>query len=171
MIDKKITTKDQKDAVDWFIGKAKSPYGYRKNLVNNRERLRTSVQMGKMYFFYYDPKHKETLPVYDRCPLVFPIERYNDGFLGLNVHYLSVPERSSLLSELMKFANSSTLTEKTKLQLSYDLLQAAKGLSSLARPCIKRYLKGHFRSKFVEITADEWDKVIALPVQNFVRKN
>ena len=168
--EKVITAQTEKDAVDWFIGKAKTAYGYRKNLVNNVERLRTSVAMGKMYFFYYDPKHKDTLPIYDRCPLVFPIERYKDGFLGLNLHYLSVPERRAVLGQLKKFATNPTLTPRTKLQLTYDLLQSTKGLSTAVRPCIKRYLRGHLRSKFVEIHADEWDKVIALPVQNFVSK-
>lgn len=170
MPEKKITAKDEKEAVDWFIGKAKTPYGYRKNLVGNTERLRTSVQIGKMYFFYYDPKHKLTLPIYDRCPLVFPIEPYDDGFLGLNVHYLGLGDRRALLAELMKFATSSQLTEKTRLRLTYNLLSATKRLKRISEPCIKRYLASHCRSKFVEITADEWDKVVALPVQNFVRK-
>lgn len=170
MAKEKISAQEQKAAVDWFVGKAKSSYGYRKNLVSNVQRLRTSVQMGRMYFFYYDPKHKDKLPIYDRCPLVFPIERYEDGFLGLNLHYLSVPERRAILGELKKFATSPKLTPKTKLQLTYNILQSSKNLASDVRPCIKRYLNGHFRSKFVEINADEWDKVVALPVQNFVRK-
>ena len=41
---------------------------------------------GKLNMFFYDPKHKKTLPYYDTFPLVLPLETYNDGFLGLNLH-------------------------------------------------------------------------------------
>lgn len=159
-----------KQLQDWFRGKATSAAGYRKNIMANTERLRNSIAIGKMYFFFYDAKHKDKLEVWDRFPLVFPIERYNDGFLGLNLHYLNVRERKALIDELTKFANSPTLSPKTKLQLSYDLLQSTKSLANMSRPCIKRYLNSQMRSRFVEITADEWDKVVELPVEIFVRK-
>lgn len=166
----KQTTKTPKQAQDWFRQKARTAAQFRANLVGNTDRLRPTMAIGKMYFFYYDPKWKEKLPVYDRFPLVFPIERYDDGFLGINLHFLSVPERRALLGELMKFANNQTLTPRTRLNLSYDLLQSTKKLNSLARPCIKRYLNTQFRSRFVEILPDEWENVLSLPVADFVRK-
>lgn len=159
-----------KQLQDWFKGKARSAAGYRKNIMGNTDRLRNSVAIGKMYFFFYDAKHKDKLPVWDRFPLVFPIERYSDGFLGLNLHYLSVPERKALIDELSKYANTQTLSPRTKLQISYDILQNTKRMASLSRPCIKRYLTSQLRSRFIEITPDEWDKVVELPVEVFVRK-
>lgn len=159
-----------KQLQDWFRGKARSAAGYRKNIMGNTERLRNTIGIGKMYFFFYDAKHKDKLPVWDRFPMVFPIERYGDGFLGINLHYLSVNERKDLLDKLMGFANNKKLTPNTRLQLSYDLLQSTKSLSSLSRPCIKRYLYSQMRSRFVEIHASEWDKVIELPTEEFVRK-
>lgn len=164
-----MATKEQ-DSVDWFYGKARSAAGYRKNIVNNQQRGRDSTVIGKMYFFVYDPKTKDKLPVYDRFPLVFPIERYSDGFLGLNLHYLSGPERQSLLNKLMEYKTAKNITERTKLRLSYDILASTKRLASLSRPCIKRYLFDHVRSKFIEITANEWEQAIDLPVQLFVTK-
>jgi hypothetical protein len=157
-------------ASDWFVGKARTAAEYRKNLVGNTERLRGSTAIGKMYCFYYDPKHKDKLQIYDRFPLVFPIDGYEDGFLGLNLHYLSVPERRTILNELKAFASNPRLTPQTRLNLSYSLLQNTTRLDTLSRPCIKRYLTNHIRSRFVEITPDEWDKVIELPTQDFVRK-
>ena len=41
---------------------------------------------GMMYAFYYDPKHKETLPYYDTYPLVVIVELNSKGILGLNLH-------------------------------------------------------------------------------------
>ena len=166
-----MAKKEEKEAVDWFIGKARSAAGYRRNIINNNERSRNGTFVGKMYFFYYDPKYKKTLPIYDRFPLVFPIEPYQDGFLGLNLHYLDTGQRQDLLNRLSSYATNSRFDEKTRLRLSYDLLSNTKKLSNLSRPCIKRYLFTQVRSKFIEITANEWENAVALPVQMFVTKS
>lgn len=161
---------NKKELSDWFSGKAKTALGYRRKIIASTDRSRSSTVIGRMYFFYYDPKHKDTLPIYDRFPLVFPIERYSDGFLGLNLHYLSQGERAELLNKLLKFRTSSSLTEKTKLRLSYDLLSSTKRIANQMRPCIKRYLFTHVRSPFIEVPAVEWDRAIELPVELFVVK-
>ena len=85
--------KKEQESVDWFIGRARSATGYRNNIINKTDRSRSSTVIGKMYFFFYDPKHKDKLPIYDKFPLFFPIEIYPDGFLGLKLHYLSTNER------------------------------------------------------------------------------
>jgi hypothetical protein len=157
----------EKDSTDWFIGKARSAAGYRKNLVSSDERGRDNAIIGKMYFFAYDPKMKKTLPMYDRFPLVFPIEPYNDGFLGLNLHYLNPGERAWLLNKLKDFRNNNKFNATTRLKLSYDLLASTKKMASVSRPCVKRYLFSHVRSKFIEMTPEEWDKAIGLPVAQF----
>lgn len=162
-------TKDQ--LKDWFIGKARTAAGYRRNIIENSpDRTRDNTVIGRMYFFWYDPKHKDTLPIYDKFPMVFPIERYDDGFLGLNLHYLPYAQRLYLIGMLSSYANNKKLTPKTRLKLSYDILQDSKKLNTLARPCIKRYLFGHVRSKFIEITPDEWDRACELPLELFVYK-
>ena len=78
-------------------------------LMQDNENTTRTMQMGKMYMFFYDPKHKATLPYYDRFPLVIPIERYPDGFLGLNMHYLAPKLRLSLLEGLMKIRNNQSI--------------------------------------------------------------
>lgn len=163
--------KKEQESVDWLIGRARSAAGYRNNIINNSDRSRSSTVIGKMYFFIYDPKHKDKLPIYDKFPLVFPIERYPDGFLGLNLHYLNTNERSALLNRLTEYRTNNKYNETTKLRLSYDLLASTKSLNSLMRPCIKRYLFTQVRSNFIEITANEWSNAINLPVQNFVTKS
>jgi hypothetical protein len=155
---------------DWMTGKAKSASGYRNKIMSNNERNRDNTVIGKMYFFWYDPKHKDTLPMYDRFPLVFPIERYPDGFLGLNLHYLSFGERRALLNTMMKFRNNNKMNATTKLRVTYDLLNNTGRIAGAMRPCIKRYLFSQVRSSFVEVTADEWDKAIQLPVAVWVSK-
>jgi hypothetical protein len=163
--------RDQENSVKWFYGKARSASGYRKNIANNTERARDNVVIGKMFFFYYDPKTKDKLPVYDRFPLVFPLERYSDGFLGLNLHYLSVDERKVLLNRLLEYKTNNKMNERTRLRLSYELLSNTKKLANISRPCIKRYLFSHVRSRFIEVASGEWSEAINLPVQLFVVRN
>lgn len=166
----KIQNYTSKELFDWLLGKARSASSVRKTLINATQQQSSSTIIGKMYFFSYDAKMKAVLPRWDKYPLVFPIERYNDGFLGLNLHYLSPGERQSLLSRLTEFATAKNLTEKTRLRLTYDLISSTKRLNSLARPCIKRYLYSQVRSRFIEIPATEWDRVVQLPLEVFVTK-
>lgn len=169
MTDTKYNTRDLEK---WLKGKAIEASGphARRVLKANDERGKDDTVIGRLYFFAYDPKWKEKLSKYDKFPMVFPIELYGDGFLGLNLHYLNMRERQMLLGRLMSFANNKKMNRSTKLKLSYDLIQSTRKLNSLSRPCIKRYLFGHCRSRFIEIYADEFDKAIQLPVEDWVFK-
>jgi hypothetical protein len=134
----------------------------------SRERFRQvdNFRLGKLYCFYYDPKGKEDLPYYDRFPMVLAIEKYNDGFLGLNLHYLPFNYRLAFLSKLLKFAVQGEPGEIDRLRVTYDILVASKRLKEF-RPCIKRYLSGHIQSKILAIQPNEWDIAAFLPLQQF----
>ena len=150
----------------WLRAKINNLKPSRQSLLNDKGRTRDTTIIGRMYFYYYDPKTKESLPYYDKFPLVIPIEQYRDGFLGLNLHYIHPKQRILLLDTLSEYANNSKYDASTKLRLSYDLLKRA-GTAYQATPCIKRYLFAHVQSRFVEITADEWDIAALLPLENF----
>ena len=136
-------------------------------LMRDRQRLRDKSFIGKMYFYFYDPKTKDSMPYYDRFPLVIPIERYPDGFLGLNLHYIHPKQRITLLDKLSETASNNRFDENTKLRLNYEYLTAASTAFE-AMPCIKRYLFTNIQSRFLEITADEWDIAALLPTETFV---
>jgi len=154
-------------ARDWLRSKVKDLNPTPASIMRDRERLRDKSFIGRMYFYFYDPKHKDTLPYYDRFPLVIPIERYPNGFLGLNLHYIHPKQRIVLLDKLSEVASNKRYDDKTKLRISYEYLAAASRAFE-ATPCIKRYLFSHIESRFLEITADEWDIACMLPVESFV---
>jgi len=137
-------------------------------LMRDRKRQKNRFQLGKMYFFYYDPKWKEVLPFYDIFPLVIPIDFYPDGFLGLNLHYLSPTVRAKLLDKLSEYATDTRFDEKTRILVTYQMLKHASGLEAF-KPCLKRYLTKHVESKFLMIDANEWDIAIFLPVESFMK--
>ena len=128
--------------------------------------LTSKMWLGKMYFFVYNPKHKMTLPYYDMFPLDLPVERYSDGFLGINFHYLAPKERAHLLDEIKIFVNDKTLSEKTRIMLTYDMLRGFTKFKR-AKPCLKRYITMYMKTQFIPILPDEWGPAIFLPVENF----
>lgn len=151
----------------WLRMKIKDLKPTRAALLKDRDRLKERSVIGKMYFYFYDPKTKEKMKYYDRFPLVIPIESYNDGFLGLNLHYIHPKYRMTMLDKLSATANNSSYDEKTKLRVSYQYLTAASKVFE-ATPCIKRYLFSQIESRFLEISADEWDIAALLPMESFV---
>ena len=119
---------------------------------------------GKLNMFFYDPKHKKTLPYYDTFPLVLPLETYKDGFLGLNLHYLPIPLRVKLLDGLVDYTNSEDFTATTtRMVVDYNKLKSIR----LIRPTIHKYLSGYTKSQFRRIDADEFTIATLLPVQRF----
>ena len=126
--------------------------------------------LGRMYFFVYNPKHKATLPYYDMFPLVLPVERYSDGFLGINFHYLSPKDRAVLLDEIKVFVNDKSLSENARIMLTYDMLRGFTKFKR-AKPCLKRYLTTYMKTQFIPVLPDEWGPSIFLPVENFKKKS
>ena len=118
---------------------------------------------GKLNMFFYDPKFKKKLPYYDTFPLVLPLETYNDGFLGVNLHYLPIPLRIKLLDRLVDYSNNTDFDESTRLVVDYSRLKNIK----LIKPTIHKYLAGHVKSQFRRIDADEFTVATLLPVQRF----
>ena len=101
--------------------------------------------------FIYSPKFAKKLPYYDTFPLVMPLEKYDNGFLGLNFHYLPYALRARLLDA----AGQDELN-----------VQEVKR-SRLTKPTIKRYLYGYVKSMFLKIENEDNLTAIMLPVQRF----
>ena len=151
----------------WLRAKVKDLKPTSSALMRDRDRLKNTSMIGRMYFYFYDPKTKDSMPYYDQFPLVIPIEKYNDGFLGLNLHYIHPKHRMVLLDKLSDTLSNDDYDEKTKLKINYRYLAAASRIFE-ANPCIKRYLFTQIQSRFLEITADEWDIAAMLPLESFV---
>jgi hypothetical protein len=121
---------------------------------------------GSMYMYFYDPKHKKTLPYYDRFPLVLLIEQRKGGFLGLNLHYLRPDIRAKFLDELMKLSPGK-ITDKSRLMKArYDLISSTRKYKEF-RPCLKMYLSNHVKSRMVRVPMSEWEIAIFLPTEQF----
>ena len=155
-------------ARDWY---RKSASDYKrindgKLLKGDADRLTARPLVGQMYMYYYDAKHKATLPYFDRFPLVFPFKKVKGGFYGLNMHYLPLPLRAKLMDALYDTASNTRFDESTRLRMSYKMLESAAKYKEF-QPCIKRYLTSQLRSKFMYIYPSEWDMALFLPLERF----
>ena len=101
----------------------------------------------------------DKLPYYDVFPLVIPIKRLSDGFLGINFHYLSIPLRIKLLERIEPMAKEGRM-------LGWGRISKIK----LIQPCIKRYLKGQVGSRFLTIDKEDFLLASLLPVQSFKKE-
>lgn len=121
-------------------------FGYTKSEDWYREQVRLKLKpandlnVGDVLFFEYNPKLKLKLPYWDRYPLIRLLERHNDGFLGLNVHYVYPEMRSSILT------------------------------GSAAPPkCVHKYLYENVRSSVRQIPVEEIEGVSLLPIEKFYK--
>jgi hypothetical protein len=145
-----------KKSIDWLRARYNeiSKASVRTNLfINEAERKRNIGKIGRMYMFVYDPKGKETLPFYDRFPLVF---------------YVQPPTlRAKLLDSLYDTqVNGVVGNETTRMKITYQLLSSAARFRFF-KPCFKHYLFKHMRSKFIYVPPEEWDMTVFLPTEQF----
>ena len=154
-------------STQWFRDKIKE-FGTPSsaNLIRDGQRT-TTPTFGLLNMFVYDPKGKKKLPYYDTFPLVLPIEKYSNGFLGINLHYLSMPIRIRLLDRLVDYSNNDKFDKSTNLNVDYSRLKKI----DIIKPCLKRYLASNVRTNFRKIAADEFMVATLLPVQRFKKQS
>lgn len=159
---------------DWFRDKALQVTSKNTNitrLVNKQSSKANAVpnvRIGRLVMYRYDPKWKDELPYYDRFPMIFPIELYDNGWLGVNMHYLPPVYRARLMDALWDTANNASYDETMKLRVSYEIMKSASQFKYF-KPCIKRYLTTHIRSPLMEIDVNEWDYALFLPLARFAK--
>ena len=159
------------EARDWYRNRAQDYKRVRENdffgKKGDRERMSSRPILGGMYMYEYTAKTKDTLPYYDRLPLIFPYKTVKGGFYGLNMHYLPLPLRAKLMDALYETANNQAYDETTKIKISYKILDKAAKFKEF-RPCVKRYLTSQVNSKFMYVYPSEWDIALFLPTERFV---
>lgn len=169
--DVKFDPREQNKSVQWYqqqIRKLGTTNGNK--IMAERKYLVNTIIPGKMYLFFYDPKHKKTLPYYDTFPLVLPFRKVQEGFYGLNLHYLQYMTRFRLLGHLFEYINNDAMDETTKLQISWRILTSSSKLAPV-KACVKHYLFSHVESRFFEIPISSWITAALLPIDKFEKSN
>lgn len=154
--------------MDWFMNRLKDMKNISRQALLRDPALvkRQRFGIGNMYHFFYDPKHRQTLPYYDTFPLVIMVDRAPGGFYGLNLHYLPPPLRGVLFSNLLDITTNKRYDETTKFKASYATLKSTSKLKAF-RPCFKHYLRSQVASNIALVEPPEWEIAVFLPTQQF----
>ncbi|QIW87128.1 DNA end protector protein [Aeromonas phage Ahp1_CNU-2021] len=151
-------TRNEKKSADWFTTTLKK---------NVRGYKVSRPSAGKLYAFIYDAKHKATLPYWDMYPLIVYLGesiRHPGLMVGLNLHYIPPKARQEFLEELLKFASTDRITNKTMLKIDWGKVRGMRGADLL----IKTYIPANIKGSMVEIKPADWYNVIYLPTQKFI---
>jgi hypothetical protein len=167
----------EKKAEDWFRGKVKDMANLKDKLSGKDKKTRKDFieggrevdkfVPGTMLTYYYDPKWKKILPYYDRFPMILLLEVYNDGWLGINLHYFPPSLRAVILGRMMSTAGAF-LTKNQKMRINYRIVKASSNLA-VGKVALKRYLTSHVRSKIIQVHPREWEHAAMLPLDIFTK--
>jgi hypothetical protein len=105
--------------------------------------LRRKVLQGHLYFFEYEAKMKY-LPYYDKYPLAYVLKVDGDAFWAANLHYIDPKKRLKVITNLKE--NRIDIPKK----------------------CIHKYISNHVQSLYLDLSENEWDTAIFIPVEDFV---
>jgi hypothetical protein len=119
-----------------------------------------------MYMFLYNPKTKDTLPYWDRFPMVFPFRIVKGGFYGINLHYIAPKFRALLMDSLYSTINNTEFDETTRLKITYKILNGASKYRWF-KPCVKHYLRPYMSSDLLYISPHEWNLAMFVPSEQF----
>ncbi|ASD52060.1 DNA end protector [Pseudomonas phage PspYZU05] len=129
----------------------------------------TKPSPGKLYAYAYDAKHKDTLPYWDKYPLIIFLGTGTQGssylMYGLNLHYIPPKARQEFLESLLKqYASTPVISNSTRLKIDWSKVKGFKGADKM----IKAYLPGHIKGPIIEIKPQDWANVVLLPTQQFM---
>jgi hypothetical protein len=164
-----------KESREWFRQKASNLRSINREALmkedplKKRDASKAGNLIGTMQMFFYDPKHKKTLPYYDLFPLVIIIGPAEGGFYGLNLHYLPPILRAKFLDALMDIYGAK-MTKTARMQLTYRMLKKTAKMRYY-KPCLKHYLTSNVKSRFAEVQTPEWEIATFLPTAQFRKAN
>lgn len=159
-------------SLDWYRKKVQELYGDRilpPGMVFGESKERPLPRPGDIMLFNYRPQMRKELPFYDVYPLVLIIKLIPQGFLGLNFHYLHPRDRMKFMVQLYKYERYATKRDDVMLNVKYTTLLNDQKLFYYT-PCIRKYKSRNVGNLVYKIPAHEWEPVLFLPTEKFVKE-
>jgi len=128
-------------------------------------KMATTLEVGKMYLFNYNPIGAKDLPYYDNLPLVIICDPLPTGFSGINLHYLSPLLRANLIDRLK--SPGQDLDSDSVMRSNWNFVKNFSRFPE-CRKSVKRYLTQQIGGQMMEINPVHWKSAIFLPVQKFI---
>lgn len=107
------------------------------------------ARFGFPMLFKYSPKWAAQLPFYDVHPMPILLAKYDDGFLGLNIHYLPWAKRLQLADRIIRASKNRKRITYPQIKRAWQQLRLPMGYSYLI---IRRYLASHIQTDIAVFT-------------------
>ena len=104
------------DAESWFED------GRKNRAIKEVAKTRQNFSVGKIYSFEYTPI-TESLPWYDKHPVVFALDSKNENDLGVNLNLLPIKFKEEMLDKVYTVAVSNpsgNAKRESSLRITYD---------------------------------------------------
>ena len=151
-----------KESRAWFRKKVQNMRVGRRALMREDPIItKNKTVIGGMYMFFYDAKHRKTLPYWDSFPLVIAVGPAENGFYGMNLHYLPIALRAKFLDELMGVTTDKKYNENTRFDVTYSFLNRAASMKYF-KPCFKHYLTSQVEGSFAHLSKGSGDAPSAM---------
>jgi hypothetical protein len=122
---------------------------------------------GFLYTYGYAAKHHATLPYWDMFPLILCIDVTEDGWLGINMHYMPPRIRAAVFLEMLETLNKPGYDDRTKFKITWAKLKQLSQHKYI-RHSVKRYLSSQLVTPLCKIDPRYWEPVIFMPYAQFV---
>lgn len=141
-------------------------------LFRDRKLWRKNFEVGSLFTYEYDAINKDTLPVWDRYPMMFVFNIWrskagNQIVSGLNLHFLPPKLRLAAFRALITTRSRQRYDRSTKLKISWEVLQTLAN-HDLFQHCVRNYRVDHLVTVAVKIPPESWELALWLPTQRFV---
>lgn len=169
--------REEKKAIEWLrknVQKLVTNTSFTLAKKDKKAVPQSRILPGKFYIYLYDPKYKDTLPIWDGVPYVLVTSITNNGFYGINFHYLPPPLRVKFFAEIYKVASKTKIggsKADKRTWLLANKLGSAIGANAQLSHCVKRYLYSHLMSKVMLVEKDDWALTSFLPLAQMHTKN
>jgi hypothetical protein len=131
-------------------------------------RFTNAVEIGKMYWFYYELDNWERFLYWDSMPLVIVTDVTETTFTGINIHYLPNKYRIQLFLTIMnQRTNSKILNRNTKMLINPEELQIFPNYSML----VHQYKRKNIKAGPYEVSGESWGAAVAMPLADFKISN
>lgn len=136
-------------------------------------RIPSRLMVGQMVFFKYKPQDKrflESYKPYDIFPLVVVTDIHQDGFEGINLHYIGKKWRRVLFDAIensipIKRSSDTTLT---RLGATYKRLDGFRKFAFF-KPCYRKYVKNGLRKRPIVIPQPFWNVLVDADLALFAK--
>jgi len=157
--------KNTQTAVSWLNSNVRT-LNVQPNQVLAQYKSETSqfIYPGTLTLFKYRATNQR--PYYDSFPLVIYLQETNNGFIGMNLHYISYAQRAILMDGLYQIARNKN-TSQPIIAANYQFLSRFQRFRYF-KPCVKRYLYSNVKSRFLSISPQYWNIALFLPLERFV---